>query len=106
MKTQIAASIFALTISLSGMTPALAGSFNERGPDWTTIDQMSSHSRNSYQDQGYQTPDGSFASSWGSGKTPSEYRGPSSSSARLDTGRSCDLAPRVGFNETNNFPTC
>ena len=104
MKTRIAASTFALMIGSYGMTPAVAESFNERGSDWAMTSPMPSTTYSGKP----QTlpPDGSFASSWGSGKTPSQYEGPSSSPTRLGTGRSCDLTPRIGFNQDNNFPAC
>lgn len=104
MKPQIAASACALIISAYGLTPAMAESFNDRGLDWTMDNPMPTAAYVSKP----QTlpPDGSFANSWGGGRTPSQYEGPSSSSARLTTGRSCDPAPRVGFNGITTFPTC
>ncbi len=104
MKTQIVASTCALIISAYGITPAMAESFNDRSLDWTTASPMPTATYASNP----QTlpPDGSFASSWGSGITPSQYKGPSSSSTHLDAERSCDLTPQVGFNETSSFSTC
>lgn len=101
MKTRTAVSTFALIIGLYGITPAMAESFNERGTDWRTANPPTTH-----QTQREQAPSGPFASSWGSGRTPSEYKGPASSSARPDTGWSCDLTPRVGFNQSSHLPTC
>jgi hypothetical protein len=104
MKTQIAASACALIISAYGLTPAVAESFNDRGLDWTMDNPMPTAT---YASKPLALPpDGSFASSWGGGRTPSQYEGPSSSSARLATGRSCDPTPRFGFNDTTTFPTC
>ena len=40
MKTQLAASTFALIAGLSGMTSAVAESFNDRGSDWTKDSPM------------------------------------------------------------------
>jgi hypothetical protein len=104
MKTQIVASTCALIIGVCGMTSAVAESFEDRGPDWTVTGPMPTAAYPSNPQT--LAPDGSFASSWGSGRTPTQYEGPSSSSARLARGRSCDLTPRVGFNQNNNFPTC
>ena len=104
MKTQIVASTCALIISASGITPAVAESFNDRGWDWTMASPLPTAA--SASNPRTLPPDGSFASSWGGGKTPSVYEGPSSSSARLATGRSCDPTPRFGFNDTTTFPTC
>ena len=104
MNPQIIASTCALIISAYGITPAVAESFNDRGLDWTMDSPISTaaHASNPW------TPprDGSFASSWGGGKTPTQYEGPSSSSARLATGQSCNPTPRVGFSQKNNFATC
>lgn len=102
MKTRIAVSTFALIIGLYGITPAMAESFNERGTDWKTTSPMPT----THQAESAQTPSGPFASSWGRGKTPSQYEAPSSASARLDTGQSCDLTPRVGFNQSSHLTTC
>lgn len=104
MKTQLAVSTLALIIGLSGMTPVVAESFNDRGLDWT----MDSPMLNAAYAGKPQTlpPDGSFASSWGSGKTLTQYEGSSPSPARLTASQHCSLNPRFGFNDTNNFPTC
>ena len=104
MKTQLAASTFALIAGLSGMTSAVAESFNDRGSDWTRDSPMP----NAVYASKPQTPlpDGSFASSWGSGKTPTQYEGPSPSPPRLTTGENCSLSPRFGFNDVTIFPTC
>ncbi len=100
MKPQIMASTCALIISAYGATPAVAESFSDRGLEWTM--DTTAHASNPWM----LPRDGSFASSWGGGKTPTQYEGPSSSSARLATGPSCDATPRVGFNQTTAFPTC
>ena len=104
MNVQIIASTCALIISAGGVTSAMAESFNDRGMEWAMASPMPTVADVSKP----QTlpPEGSFASSWGSGITPSLYRGPTSSSAWLDVGRSCDLAPRIGFNQRNTFPMC
>lgn len=104
MKTQIVASTCALIISAYSMTPAVAEPFTDRGLDWTTASPMPTAAYASNP----QTlpPDGSFASSWGGGKTPSQYEGPSSSSTRLDAEQRCDSTSRIGFIQKNNFPTC
>lgn len=105
MKPQIAAATFASIIGLYGMTPAVAEPFQERGTDWTTVGSPSPTT--AYQSKPQTLPpSGSFASSWGSGRTPSYYEGSSSSSTRYSIGQSCDLTPRIGFNEENKFPTC
>lgn len=104
MKIRVIASTFALVMGLHGIAPAVAGSFSDRGSDWA-MDSPLPTSTHAGTPQAL-PPDGSFASSWGSGKTPSQYNGPSSSSTRLSAGRSCDLTPRVGFNQDNNFPVC
>lgn len=104
MKTQIVVSTCALIISAYGITPAVAESFNNRGLDWTMASPMPTAT---YASKPLTLPpDGSFASAWGSGKTPSQYEGPSSSSTRLDAERSCDLTPQVGFNQKNTHLTC
>jgi hypothetical protein len=104
MKPPIMASTCALIISAYGATPAVAESFNDRSLGWTMDSPMPTtvHASTPWTRPG----DSSFASSWGSGKTPTPYEGPSSSSARLATGQSCDLTPHVGFNQTTAFPTC
>ena len=104
MKTPLAVSALALIVGLSGMTSAVAESFNDRGLDWTKDSPMP----NAVYTSKPQTlpPDGSFASSWGSGKTPTQYEGPSLSPPRLTTGENCPLTPRFGFNDSNNFPIC
>lgn len=104
MKTQMIGSTFALIISLYGIPPALAESFNDRGMDWITASPTLS---TAYPGNPQTlTPDGSFASSWNSGITPLQYRDPTPSSTRADMGQSCDLKPRVGFNKASSFPTC
>ena len=104
MKTQIVASTCALLISAYGIAPAVAESFDDRGLDWTMDSPMSATTYAS-KPQGL-PPDGSFASSWGSGKTPTQYEGPASTSGHLATQRSCGVTPRVGLNQKNDFPTC
>ena len=104
MKTQLAASTFALIAGLSGMTSAVAESFNDRSSDWTRDSPMPNAAYASKPQA--LPPDGSFASSWGSGKTPTQYEGPSPSPARLTTGNNCSLTPRLGFNDSNNCPIC
>jgi hypothetical protein len=104
MKTQVIASTCALLISAYGITPAVAESFNDRSLDWTMASPLPTAA--SASNPRTLPPDGSFASSWGGGITPSQYQGPSSSSARLATGRSCDPTPRFGFNDTTTFSTC
>lgn len=103
MKTQLMTSTCALIVGLYGLTPAVA-SFENRGADWTVNRSMPTAANPR------QSPppaaDGSFASSWGSGKTPTQYEGSSSSLVGLATGQSCDLMPKVGFNDDNNFQTC
>lgn len=104
MKIQIVASTCALIIGACGITPAVADSFNDRGLDWTMDSPMPTAA---YANKPQALPpDGAFASSWGSGKTPTQYEGPSSSSAGFDMERSCHSTPRVGLNQENNFPTC
>lgn len=104
MKTQTIASTCALIIGLYGMTPAVAESFQDRGSDWT-MDSPMATSNSPILSQTL-PPDGSFASSWGSGKTPTQHEGLSSSSGRLAMGLSCDLTSKVGFNQRNTRPTC
>ena len=106
MKPLIMASTCALIISAYGITPAVAESFNDRSWDWTMDSPMPTAAYASH--PWTLPPDGAFASSWGSGKTPTQYEGPSSSSssARLATGQSCNPTPRVGFSQKNNFATC
>lgn len=104
MKTQLAVSTFALIVSLSGMTSAVAESFNDRSSDWTTGSPMPNAA---YASKPQALPaDGSFASSWGGGRTPTQYQGPSPSPLRLTTGDNCPLSPRFGFSDTTSFPTC
>jgi hypothetical protein len=104
MKPQIIASTCALIISAYGITPAVAESFNDRGLDWTMDSPMPTAARASQ--LWTPPPAGSFASSWGGGRTPTQYEGAAPSSARLATGQSCELTPSVGFNDTTAFPTC
>jgi len=104
MNARILVSTGALLVSAYGITPAVAESFNDRSWDWTMDSPMptAAHASNPWMPP----RDGSFASSWGGGKTPTQYEGPSSSSARLATWQSCDPTPRVGFSQKNNFATC
>jgi hypothetical protein len=104
MNPQIMASTCALIISVYGATPAVAESFNDRSWDWTMDSPISTAA---YASNPQMRPrDGALANSWGGGKTPTQYEGPSSSSGRLATEQSCDPTPRVGFNQTTAFPTC
>jgi hypothetical protein len=101
MKVSILASACVLSIGLYGITPAMAESFNKEGSNWTNISPATpAHQGMS------QTSSASFASSWGSGVTPSESKNAPSYSARLTSSQSCELKPRSGFNQDNNFPTC
>ncbi len=104
MKAQLITATCTLIISAYGIAPVMAESFNERGLDWAVDSPMSTAAYIS--EPQTLAPDGSFASSWGSGITPSQYKGPSSPSTRLTTGQSCELAPRIGFAQKNHFPTC
>ena len=104
MKARIVTSTCVLIISAYGAAPAMAESFNDRGLDWTLDSPMLIAAYVSTPPM--LPPDGSFASSWGSGITPSQYKGPPSSSADLATGQSCDVTPRVGFAQRNSFPMC
>ncbi len=104
MNARILASTCALLISAYGIAPAAADSFNDRGGDWATDSPTSTAAHAS-------TPqplpaNGSFADSWGSEITPSQYRGPTASSADLATGQRCEAPPRVGFKQETAFPTC
>jgi hypothetical protein len=105
MNARIVTSTCALLIGAYGITPAGAESFNDRGWDWTIDSPMPTAA---YTSNLRTLPaDGAFAYSWGGGITPSHYRGPAASSARLDLGQSCEAPPpRVGFNEKTTFPTC
>ena len=104
MNARIVASTCALLVSAYGIAPAVAESFNDRGEDWLTASPaLATVARTPQQPL---PPDGSFAYSWGGGATPSQYRGPAASSARLATGQSCDPTPRFGFNQKNYFATC
>jgi hypothetical protein len=103
MNAQIVASTCALLIGAYGITPAGAESFNDRGWDWTVDSPMPTAAASNPRAV---PPDGSVASSQGGGTTPLQSQGPAASSAGLDAGRSCDLPPRVGFKQSNAFPTC
>lgn len=104
MKAQIVASTCALIIGACGITPAVAESFNDRSMGWKMDSPMSAAT---YASKPLALPpDGSFASSWGGGKTPTQYEGPAPSSSRLATGRSCEVTPKFGFSDTTSFPTC
>lgn len=106
MKTSIATLSYALIIGLYGITPALAESFNDEGLDWA----MASPAPTSGYSATPQTlpPDGSFASSWGSGITPSQAPASSSfsSSKCFATVERSTPPSRVGYNQRNDFPTC
>jgi len=104
MNARILVSTGALLVSAYGITPAAAESFNDRGWDWTMASPIPAAVTASHPQP--LPPDGSFAYSWGGGATPSQYRGPAASSARLATGQSCDPTPRFGFNQKNYFATC
>ena len=104
MKTQIVVSTCALIISAYGITPAVAESFSDCGLDWTMYSPMPTTTYISKLQA--LPPDGSFASSWGGGKTPTQYEGSASTSGHLATQRSCDVTPRVGLNQKSYFPTC
>lgn len=106
MKTSIATSTCALIVGLYSITPALAESFNDQGLDWA----MASPTPTSGYSATPQTlpPDGSFASSWGSGRTPSQALDSSSfsSSKCLTTVESSTSPSTMGYNQRNDFPTC
>ncbi|MCB1793659.1 MAG: hypothetical protein KDJ70_04370 [Candidatus Competibacteraceae bacterium] len=104
MKTQLAVSTFILIVGFSGMTSAVAESFNDRGLDWTRDGPMPNAAYTSKPQA--PPPAGSFASSWGGGKTATQYEGHSSFPARLTTGDSCSLTPGVGFNNATHFSIC
>jgi hypothetical protein len=104
MNARILVSTGALLVSAYGITPAVAESFNDRGEDGVQDSPMPAAARPSQ--PWTPPPAGSFASSWGGGKTPTQYEGPSSSSARLAPERSCDPTPSFGFSDTTAFSTC
>lgn len=103
MKIQTVASTCALLISVSSITPAVAESFNNRGEDWVTASPVSTDPAHAPLPL---PADGSFAYSWGSGITPSQYQGSSSSSAYSASDQSCYQTSRIGFNQRNAFPMC
>ncbi len=105
MKTQIVFSTCALIIGLSGAPSAIAESFNDEGLN-LAMDSPSSMSITPMQSQAL-PPAGSFASSWGSGKTPTQYEGRISSETRSGIVARCTLEPpKIGFNQDNHFQTC
>lgn len=104
MTARIIASTCALIVGACAIAPAAAEPFNDRSVQWTTDSTMPPAARASQ--PWTPPPDGSFASSWGGGRTPTQYAGPAPSSARLATGRSCEPTPRFGFNDTTVSPAC
>ena len=103
MNVKIVASAFIVTVGLYGPALAIAEPFSERGTDWITASPPPDPA---VRPQSLRVaPDGSFASSWGNGRTPTQAEGsyPSNSMSRKT---SCDIAPRVAFSERNDFPSC
>lgn len=102
MKTRTAASTFALIISLYGITPATAESFNERGPDignWpaasqTPMAQPSEQSRTTASHSQRFNKGSTFATAPASFTDPAQSR------------QVCDLSPRIGFNESSQISAC
>ena len=102
MKAPLAASTFALIVSLSGMTPAVANS-------------SSTGTHSSSQLAPYEQGD-EFTRSWDEQRmnrswdrrqtTPSLSEDSRSFSDRSSTDKSCSLEPRFGFNDTSTFPAC
>jgi len=101
MKTRIAASTLALTISLYGITPALAGSFNDSGPDirdWP----VASQTLRAQPDEQSQTAATYYSQGFSKG---SAFIAPPASNS-TPKAQSCNLSPSIGFNQSTNFPTC
>ncbi|MFO1372753.1 MAG: hypothetical protein U1F42_10295 [Candidatus Competibacteraceae bacterium] len=101
MKTRIVVSTFAFIVGLYGIPSMASDFFNERGQEWMNASQTSTPYN---RDDSSLASQGPFASSWGSGKTPSLNTKVSPSSS-LTTEKSCDLTPRVGWNNGSN-PIC
>ena len=96
MKTQRATLAFALITSLYGMTSAMAEPFNDQGPgtaSWTPANP----SLTVQQDYGSQTATMRYGN---------RSNTVTASSTGATTQQSCNLPPRVGFNQGNRFPTC
>lgn len=104
MTARIIASTCALIAGACAIAPAAAEPFNDRSLDWTTASPPATAARASQ--PWTPPPDGSFASSWGGGRTPTQYEGPAQASARLATGQSCEPTPRFGFNDTTASLVC
>lgn len=103
MNLKITVAVSLMTLGLSSLTPALAEPFTDQGTEWT----MASPAPNSMiRPQALPiTPDGAFASSWGSGKTPTQADSAYPYSPMTAT-VSCNLTARAGFNTKNDFPAC
>lgn len=104
MITRTIASTCALIAGVCAIAPAAAEPFNDRSAQWTTDSPMPTAARASQ--PWTPSPDGSFASSWGGGRTPTQYEGATPPSARLATGQSCEPTPRFGFGDTTASLAC
>lgn len=103
MNCKLIATASLITVSLYGLTPALAEPFTDQGTEWTTASQPPNPM---IRPQALPiTPDGAFASSWGSGKTPTQADSAYPYS-RMTATVSCHLTARAGFNTKNAFPAC
>lgn len=83
----------------------MAESFNDEGLNWEMASPVSTSTFHSQS----QTlpPDGSFASSWGSGKTPTQYEGRGSSDASAGIMARCLMEqPKVAYNKEYNSSNC
>lgn len=103
MKLLTIVSTSALLFGAASFTPAVAESFNDRGPDWTLLNSTSMSASQSRSQT--RLPDRDLMSSSGREKT-FMINPQSSSTGRASSEQACPLTPRIGFNESNSFPVC
>ena len=106
MKTPLAVSACALIVGLSGMTPAMAGASSASSQS-AAGNHSSSSAPYGRGNEFTRSWDGQRTiRPWNQETTPSQSKDFQSSPARPTTGENCSLTPRLGFNDSNNFPIC
>ncbi len=100
MKTTLTAASFALIAALSGLSTAHAAGFNDRSaiPDAASVQTGRQDLRHVPVVHGFNQQShiavAALESTTGAGRAP------------LVTGANCDLAPRLGFNNSTSFASC
>ena len=101
MKTTLAAASFTLIAALSGVSTVHAGGFNDRG----AIPNVAASSQAGRQDLSYLPVMHGFNQK---SHLPAAARQPASRTGGVPVvaGAHCDLAPRLGFNDSTSFASC